>query len=114
MSNELTNEDVDKIKSYRKEKTLQLIDKYKDLIDKTFSVADKDLLQDKIEQDGDDSQTEQKYLEAIKKRRIALDEVDLMLDKIEKLEHIYNPELPIDEISDGPKKSWTKKMAEGK
>jgi hypothetical protein len=111
MTTNSTNEDIDQIKDYRKEKTLELIEKYKDLIDKTFSVADKDLLQDKIEDDGDESQTEQKFLDAIKKRRIALDEVDLMLDKIEKLENQYNPEAGNTENSEEKKGNWTKKIA---
>jgi hypothetical protein len=78
-------------------------------------VADKDLLQEKIEQDGDESQTEQKFLDAIKKRRIALDEVDLMLEKIEKLENQYNPELKNNEfkseerIKQNPTKKYAKK-----
>lgn len=117
MTTNSTNEDINQIKDYRKEKTLELIEKYKDLIDKTFSVADKDLLQEKIEDDGDESQTEQKFLDAIKKRRIALDEVDLMLDKIEKLENQYSPENQNEDVSGevNNKKNWTKKKAiEGK
>lgn len=105
-------DDSNALKEYRKEQSLELINKYKDLIDKTFTVADKDLLQEKIDKEGDDNETEQKYLEAIKKRRVALDEVDLMLDKIEKLERHVNPEIAIEEKKDIQTRSWTKKAAE--
>ncbi len=81
----------EKIKAYRKETTEELIENYKDLIKKTFEVTDKDLLQEKID-GADEKETEQKYLDAIKKRRVALDEIDMMLDKIEKLEKIFSDE----------------------
>ena len=80
-------------------------------IDKTFSVADKDLLQDKIDDETDETQSEQKYLEAIKKRRVALDEVDLMLDKIEKLESHINPEAEKKEAEEKTKQNPTKRYA---
>ena len=79
------------IRKYRKETTEYLIKSYRDLIKKTFEIIDKDLLQTKI--DGEDEKdTEQRFLDAIKKRRLALDEVDLMLDKIEKLERTLDDE----------------------
>jgi len=71
--------------NYSKETTEELIDKYKDLIKKTFEVTDKDLLQEKIDAENSE-ESEEKYLNAIKKRRVALDEVDGMLEKIIKLE----------------------------
>ena len=77
--------DTEKTKKYRKKTSLELIDKYKDLIQKTFEVANKDLLQGEIDNE-DENQKEQRLLEALKKRRIAFDEVDIMLEKIEKLE----------------------------
>lgn len=77
--------DAEKTKEYREKTSLELIENYKDLIKKTFEVTDKDLLQEKIDSE-DNKETEQKYLDAIKKRRIALDEVDIMLEKIEKIE----------------------------
>lgn len=77
--------DTEKTKEYRKKTSLELIDKYKDLIQKTFEVANKDLLQGEIDNE-DENQKEQRLLEALKKRRIAFDEVDIMLEKIEKLE----------------------------
>ena len=77
--------DTEKTKEYRKKTSLELIDKYKDLIQKTFEVANKDLLQGEIENE-DENQKEQRLLEALKKRRVAFDEVDIMLEKIEKLE----------------------------
>ena len=77
--------DTEKTKEYRKKTSLELIDKYKDLIQKTFEVANKDLLQGEINNE-DENQKEQRLLEALKKRRIAFDEVDIMLEKIEKLE----------------------------
>ena len=77
--------DTEKTKEYRKKTSLELIDKYKDLIQKTFEVANKDLLQGEIDNE-DENQIEQRLLEALKKRRVAFDEVDIMLEKIEKLE----------------------------
>lgn len=77
--------DTEKTKEYRKKTSLELIDKYKDLIQKTFEVANKDLLQGEIDNE-DENQKEQRLLEALKKRRVAFDEVDIMLEKIEKLE----------------------------
>jgi hypothetical protein len=81
--------DAEKTKEYRKQTSLELINNYKDLIEKTFTVTDKDLLQDKLNSESD-KETEQKFLDAIKRRRVALDEIDLMLDKIEKLEISIN------------------------
>lgn len=81
--------DAEKTKEYRKKTSLELIDNYKDLIEKTFTVTDKDLLQDKLNSESD-KETEQKFLDAIKRRRVALDEIDLMLEKIEKLEISIN------------------------
>ena len=81
--------DAEKTKEYRKQTSLELIDNYKDLIEKTFTVTDKDLLQDKLNSESD-KETEQKFLDAIKRRRVALDEIDLMLEKIEKLEISIN------------------------
>jgi len=75
------------LREYRKNKTQKLFEAYKDLIEKTFEVVDKDLLQEQI--DGEDEKaTEQRFLDSIKKRRVSLDEVDIMLDKIEKLEKV--------------------------
>ena len=81
--------DVEKTKEYRKKTSLELIDNYKDLIEKTFTVTDKDLLQLKIDSESD-KETEQKFLDAIKRRRVALDEINLMLENIEKLEVSIN------------------------
>lgn len=78
--------DNTEVKEYRKEKSMKLFSAYKDLIEKTFEVIDKDLLQEKIDDDEDEKQSEQRFLDAIQKRRKALDEVDVMLDKVEKLE----------------------------
>jgi len=74
----------EEIKKYVTATSDELIDNYKDLIKKTFAVTDKDLLQDKI--DSQDEESEEKFLNAIKKRRVALDEVDLMLEKIDRLQ----------------------------
>lgn len=106
--------EVNEIEDYRKNKTIELIEKYKDLILKTFIVADKDLLQGKIEEDANETQTEQAYLDAIKKRRVALDEVDLMLDKIEKLEQQINPKSEDEKDREGMKRNWTKEKAANK
>lgn len=79
-------EETTELKDYRKDKSMKLFEAYKDLIEKTFEVIDKDLLQEKIDDDEDEKQSEQRFLDAITKRRKALDEVDVMLDKVEKLE----------------------------
>lgn len=81
--------DSDKEEKYIRETTSELIDNYKDLIKKTFEVTDKDLLQEKIDSENSE-ESEEKYLNAIKKRRIALDEVDLMIEKIDKLKSKLN------------------------
>ena len=74
-------------RDYRKKITIKLIDKYKDLIAKTFEVTDVDLLQEVIEEsEHNEKQKEENLLNAIKKRKTSLDEVDSLLDKIEKLE----------------------------
>lgn len=74
-------------RDYRKKITIKLIDKYKDLIAKTFEVTDVDLLQEVIEDaEHNEKQKEEALLNAIKKRKTSLDEVDSLLDKIEKLE----------------------------
>jgi hypothetical protein len=82
----------DELRKYIVDTSMELIDHYKDLVKKTFEVADKDLLQDKIDADGD-KDDENKLLDAIKKRRVALDEADHILEKIEKLEQRINPDL---------------------
>jgi predicted nucleic acid-binding Zn-ribbon protein len=57
------------------------------LIAKTFEVTDVDLLQEVIEDaEHNEKQKEEALLNAIKKRKTSLDEVDSLLDKIEKLE----------------------------
>ena len=60
--------DTEKTKEYRKKTSLELIDKYKDLIQKTFEVANKDLLQGEIDNE-DENQKEQRLLEALKKKK---------------------------------------------
>lgn len=97
--------DKGETKKYSQTKTEELIENYKDLIDKTFEVTDKDLLQKRLDEESEE-ESEEKYLNAIKKRRVALDEVDLMLDKIEKLEtRLYG-----DSIAEGnPAKDYRKK-----
>lgn len=81
--------EAEKTKEYRKETSVELIENYKNLIEKTFKVTDKDLLEDKLNSESD-KETEQKFLDAIKRRRVALDEIDVMLEKIEKLEISIN------------------------
>lgn len=76
--------EYEETKKFRTDNTVKLIEKYKDLVNKTFEVIDKDKLQEKI--DADDSDSEQKFLDAVKKRRVALDEVGVILEKVEKLE----------------------------
>jgi predicted nucleic acid-binding Zn-ribbon protein len=74
-------------RDYRKNITVKLIEKYKDLIAKTFEVTNVDLLQEVIDAaEYNEKQKEEALLNAIKKRKTSLDEVDSLLDKIEKLE----------------------------
>lgn len=77
------------VKEYRKKKTLELIEKYKNLIDDVFNIFNEDV---SIKEDSDDKDdgkqpTEQKKLEKIKKRSGALEQVEVFLNKIENLEH---------------------------
>lgn len=97
---------------YIEETSLKLIDKYKDVIEKTFEISDKDLLQEEID-DEDEKQKEGRLLDALKKRRLALDEVDIILEKIEKIEKRLNltEETPNQEQTVS-KRNWTKKKAE--
>lgn len=111
MGKENETKTIEDIQVYRKDKSLKLITEYKDLIGKTFTIVEKDLLQETIDNE-DEKETEQRYLDAIKKRRIALDEVDLMLDKIEKLEKNFNSDTEEEKTSTG--KNWTKKVATSK
>jgi PP-loop superfamily ATP-utilizing enzyme len=76
------------VRDYRKEKSLELIEKYKDLISKTFTVINRDILENEIKKadEGNENENEQKYLKKIKSRKQSLDEVVLMVDKIEELE----------------------------
>lgn len=72
------------LKNYRKEQTVSLVEKYKSLIDDVFKIFDENV----EDENGDDKkETEQKKLERIKKRSVALDQVNEFLDKIESLEH---------------------------
>jgi len=95
---------------YLETTTLELIEKYKNVIEKTFEITDKDLLQDEIDNE-DKEQKEARLLDALKKRRISLDEVDIILDKIDKLEKRLAPENEDESQSSAPAKNWTKKVA---
>ncbi len=100
-----------KSRIYIEETTESLIEKYKDVIEKTFQITDKDLLQDEIENE-DQNQKEARLLESLKKRRVSLDEVDIILDKIDKLERRLNPNNEAGaEIDKSEKKNWTKRVA---
>lgn len=78
------------VKDYKQKKTEDLIGHYQDLIDKTLEVADRDLLQEKIDE-ANEKDGEEKLLNAIKRRRIALDEVGVMLEKVDELDKKLNP-----------------------
>lgn len=96
---------------YLEETSLKLIENYKDVIEKTFDISEKDLLQGEID-DEDEKQKESRLLDALKKRRLALDEVDIILEKIEKIEQRLNPDLDNGNEGQPPlRKSWTKKAA---
>ena len=75
--------DID-VKKFRKEKTISLIEKYKGLIDNVFEIFDNNKCDS---EDEEKDVSEQKKLERIKKRSTALEQVDVFLDRIEKLEH---------------------------
>lgn len=77
------------VKEYRKKKTLELVDKYKSLIEDVFRIFndDKGSRDDDDEKDDGKQTTEQKKLEKIKKRSAALEQVEVFLNKIENLEH---------------------------
>jgi hypothetical protein len=96
---------------YLEDTSVKLIDKYRDVIEKTFEICDKDLLQDEI--DGEDeNQKESRLLDALKKRRLSLDEVDIMLEKIDKIEQRINPNSNEEgNNTEGQKSSWAKKKA---
>lgn len=72
------------VKKYRQEKTLNLIEKYKSLIDETFEVFEENKT---IEEEEGNEEAEDKKLNRIKKRSSALEQVDDFLNKIESLEH---------------------------
>lgn len=70
------------LKQYRKENSIKLVAKYQSLIEDVFNIFDKN-------EDGendDKKETEQKKLDRIKKRSVALDQVNEFLNKIEELE----------------------------
>lgn len=71
------------LRNYRKEKSLSLVAKYKSLIEDVFDIFEKN--QD--DESDDKKETEQKKLDRIKKRSVALDQVNEFLNKIESLEH---------------------------
>lgn len=102
------------LREYVEKTTLELIEKYKNVIEKTFAIADKDLLGEVI--DGEDEKdTERRMLEDLKKRRVSLDEVDLILEKIAKLEIRLNPELgkteAIPNQQNNQRRNFTKEFA---
>ena len=98
-------------RKYLEDTTYELIQKYKNVIEKTFEITDKDLLQDEIDNE-DENQKETRLLDALKKRRVSLDEVDIILEKIDKLEKRLIPAGEEENGIDGQKKSWAKKIAE--
>lgn len=76
---------ADETRDFRIDKTLELIDKYKTLIDKIFDTIDMDLLGGEIDK-VKDSDSEKKILDKCRARRQALEEVEVLLGKIENLE----------------------------
>ncbi len=96
---------------YLEETSVKLIDKYRDVIEKTFEICDKDLLKDEISGE-DENQKESRLLDALKKRRLSLDEVDIMLEKIDKIEQRICPSEEEEANNSEPKKfNWAKKKA---
>lgn len=102
-------EKIDEKIKYIEDTKRELIEKYKNVIEKTFDITDKDLLQTDIDNE-DEKQKEQRLLDALKKRRTALDEVDIILEKIEKLESSLDGFKEVEEVTT-TKKSWVKKKA---
>lgn len=75
------------IQKYRDAQTLKIIEGHKEIIEKTWEVLGKDVLGKEIEKAGDkENETESKFLDKLNKRRKCLSEVEVSLEKIEKLE----------------------------
>lgn len=97
----------------------RLVSDYKEIISKTFKIIDQDLLEEQIDNEEEKNTTEQKLLEALRKRTVALDAVDSVLIKIESIEKRImlraNPNPDNSEPTTGKgKNNWTKKMSENK
>lgn len=75
--------------NYRKEKTDEVVEKYQDLIDKVFEVTDKDLLDAEIKK-ATNEESEKKLLDKISHRKKALEIVEDLLDRIERLENKFS------------------------
>lgn len=98
--------ELDDIKKYRIETTTKLVDKYRDLIDKIFTIAEKDLLDSEIK-NAKDKDSEKKYLDKIKHREQALDQIQGILQKVETLERSIEEKEGDDDL---PKKENDKNL----
>lgn len=78
-------EDAEEIKKYRQEVAVKIIKEYQNLIDKVFEITQKDLLDSEIKK-AKDEESEKKYLDKIAHREKALDQIPVILDKIENIE----------------------------
>lgn len=86
---------LEEIAEYRKEQSLKLIGKHQEIIDKTYEVIDMDILDSEIKKaekksDEKDSKSakESVFLEKIRKRATALEQVEKSLLKIQELESL--------------------------
>ena len=96
---------VVEVQQYRDKQTLKLIEGHKDIINKTWKVLEKDVLDAEIENAGDrKNATESLFWDKLAKRRKGLNEVESSLEKIEKLERTlsdYNPIIPTATTTNG-------------
>lgn len=76
---------------YRKEKTEKVLDKYRDLVDKIFVVVDMDKLEAEIKNAEDDEEGEARLLTKITNRKKALEHIEDLVERIERLENKLYP-----------------------
>lgn len=95
---------------YRKEKTEKVLDKYRDLVEKIFVVVDMDKLEAEIKNAEDDEEGEARLLTKITNRKKALEHIEDLVERIERLEDKL---IPKEEKSNGATESLhpTKRFA---
>ena len=76
--------------NYREETTDKVLDKYRDLVDKIFTVIDMDKLDAEIKNAEDDEEGEARLLTKVNNRKKALDRIEDCLERIGRLEKLQN------------------------